>query len=265
MSRVWGPILYFLFALLILSLPAGAEDKEIPFSSGEKLIFHVRWGFIPAGEAVLEIHPMTRVNNIPSYHFSFTARTSKLADIFYKVRDRIDAYTDHAMTRSLLYTKHEKGKRNRRVTVSFDWEKNKAFYTDIRGKDVRRENSPVSILPGSFDPLSVFYAFRLLELGEGLVFQSPVTDGKRCVMGKLTVISRENIRVGGTTYDTFLVEPDLEHLGGVFDKKKDSKLQIWVTADGTSTPVRIESELAVGSFVAELVSKSSTTRSSTKP
>jgi hypothetical protein len=257
LNWVWGRFLFFLFALLIPSLPADAGDKEIPFSSGEKLIFHVRWGFIPAGEAVLEIHPMTTVNNIPSYHFSFTARTSKLADIFYKVRDRIDAYTDHSMTRSLLYTKQEKGKRNRRVTVNFDWEKNKAFYTDIRGKQVRRENSPVSILPGSFDPLSVFYAFRLLELGEGLVFQSPVTDGKKCVMGIMTVIKRENITVGGTTYDTFLVEPDLEHLGGVFDKKRDSKLQIWVTADDSSIPMRIESEVAVGSIVAELVSKTS--------
>ena len=264
LSRVWGRVLFFLFAFLILSLPAGAEDREIPFFPGEKLVFQVRWGFIPAGEAVLEIRPMTTVNNIPSYHFSFTARTSKLADIFYKVRDRIDAYTDHSMTHSLLYTKHEKGKRHRKTTVSFDWEKNKAFYTEIRGKDVRRENVPVSILPGSFDPLSVFYAFRLLELGEGLVYEAPVTDGKRCVMGKLTVIKRENIKVGDTTYETFLVEPDLEHLGGVFDKKRDSKLQIWVTADGTSIPVRIESEVAVGSFVAELVSRTSTTPSSTK-
>jgi hypothetical protein len=256
LSRARGRVIFFLLAFLILSLPAEAKDREIPFFPGEKLVFHVRWGFIPAGEAVLEILPITTVNNIPSYHFSFTARTSKLADIFYKVRDRIDAYTDHAMTHSLLYSKHEKGKRNRRITVNFDWEKNKAFYTEIRGKDVRRENSPVSLLPGSFDPLSIFYAFRLLELGEGLVFQSPVTDGKRCVMGKLTVIKRENITVRGTTYDTFLVEPDLEHLGGVFDKKGDAKLQIWVTADGTSIPVRIESEVAVGSFVAELVEAS---------
>jgi len=265
LTQISGRVLFFLSALLILSLPAAAEGREIPFSSGEKLVFQVRWGFIPAGEAVLEIHPMTTVNNIPSYHFSFTARTSRLVDIFYKVRDRIDAYTDYAMTRSLLYTKHEKGNRNRRITVNFDWEKDKAFYTDIRGKEVRRENRPVSILPGSFDPLSVFYAFRLLELGEGLVFQTPVTDGRRCVMGKLTVIRRENITVRGATYDTFLVEPDLEHLGGVFDKKRDSKLQIWVTADGSSIPVRIESEVAVGSFVAELVSKPSTALSSTKP
>jgi hypothetical protein len=238
------------FTTLILAPVAGAEGGKVPFSPGEKLTFQVRWAFIPAGEGTLEIHPMTTVNGSRSYHFSFTAKTYELADLFYKVRDRIDAYTDDAMTRSLLYTKHQDGKRHRRVTVNFDWEQDKARYSDIGEK-----HEPIPILPGAFDPLSVFYAFRLFELREGLTLQLPVTDGKKCVIGKATVIKREAVRVKGTSYDTFLVEPNLEHLGGVFEKKRDSKLKIWVTADGTSTPVRIESEVIVGSFVAELVSR----------
>jgi hypothetical protein len=238
------------FTILFLPPLADAEGREIPFIPGEKLTFQVRWAFIPAGEGTLEIHPMTEVNGSPSYRFSFTARTYEMVDMFYKVRDRIDAYTDHAMTRSLLYTKNQDGKRHRRVTVNFDWEKNEARYTDIG-----EERDPIPILPGSFDPLSVFYAFRLFELHEGLVLQLPVTDGKKNVIGTATVIRRETVTVRGTSYDTFLVEPDLEHLGGVFEKKRDSKLKIWVTADGTSTPVRIESEVIVGSFVAELVSR----------
>lgn len=244
----------FLVFLGLLFLPphAGAEGKDIPFSPGEKLTFQVRWAFIPAGEGSLEIHPMQTVNGTRSYHFSFTAKTYELVDIFYKVRDRIDAYTDEAMTRSLLYKKQQDGKRHRRVSVSFDWESNQARYTDIG-----EERSPIAVLPGSFDPLSVFHAFRLFRLREGLEIQVPVTDGKKCIVGKATVIRRETIRVRGKVYDTFLVEPDLEHLGGVFEKKKDSKLKIWVTADGTSTPVRIESEVIVGSFVAELVSMES--------
>jgi hypothetical protein len=248
-ARLWL-VFFVCFAALPLPPLAGAEGGEIPFSPGEKLTFQVRWAFIPAGEGTLKIHPMATINGTRSYHFSFTARTSELADLFYKVRDRIDAYTDHAMTRSLLYTKRQDGKRNRRVAVNFDWEKNQARYTDIG-----EERKPIAVLPGSFDPLSVFYAFRLFDLREGLELQLPVTDGKKCVTGKAAVIRRETIRVRGTSYDTFLVEPDLEHLGGVFEKKRDSKLKIWVTADGTSTPVRIESEVIVGSFVAELVSR----------
>jgi hypothetical protein len=51
-----------------------------------------------------------------------------------------------------------------------------------------------------------------------------------------------------------LVEPDLKHVGGVFKKSKNAKLRIWVTADARRIPVKIESEVIVGSFVGELVS-----------
>jgi hypothetical protein len=133
--------------------------------------------------------------------------------------------------------------------VNFDWEKLQARYSnfDERGK-------PVAILPGSFDPLSVFYSFRLFQLQEGDDLEAPVTDGRKCIVGKAKVIKREKIKVKDAVYDTFLVEPDLEQLGGVFEKSKNAKLQIWVTADGASIPVRVKSEVFVGSFVAELVS-----------
>jgi len=237
-----------LICFLILLSSEGAEAGSIPFKPGEKLTFQVKWAFIPAGEGTIEIHPMETVNGARSYHFSFTARTYEFVDIFYKVRDRIDSYTDERMTRSLLYRKHQSGKRKRTATVTFDWETNRAQYDETSWK-----HEPIPVLPDSFDPLSVFYAFRLFSLEEGLVMRLPVTDGKKSIVGSAKVLKRETIVVRGKSYDTFLVEPELEHLGGVFEKSKDAKLRIWVTADGTSTPVRIESEVVVGSFVAELV------------
>ena len=242
-------ILSSVFCILSSSLIGTVEARNIPFSPGEKLTFQVRWAFIPAGEGTVEIHPMESVNGTKSYHFSFTARTFEYVDVFYKVRDRLDAYVDESMSRSLLFKKHQDGRRKRRITVSFDWETNQAQYADAG-----ESRKPISILPGSFDPLSVFYAFRLFPLREGVELQLPVTDGKKCVVGRVKVVKRETIEVRDKVYETFLVEPILENLGGVFEKTKDAKLKIWVTADGTSVPVRIESELIVGSFVAELVS-----------
>jgi len=67
-------------------------------------------------------------------------------------------------------------------------------------------------------------------------------------------VKREKIKVASGTYDTFLVEPDLQHIGGVFEKSKDAKLKIWVTADKRRIPVKIKSKVIVGSFVAELIS-----------
>ena len=108
-------------------------------------------------------------------------------------------------------------------------------------------------MPGSFDPLSVFYFFRLHDLKEGLEIQTPVSDGKICVKSKAKVIRREKIKVGDVIYDTYLVEPDLKDIGGVFRKSKDAKLKIWVTADKRAIPVRLRSKVIAGNFVAELI------------
>lgn len=248
MNSVLLLVLTFL-ALLLSPAPADAGDKRIPFAPGEKLFFEVRWAFVPAAEGVLEILPMATIDGVTCYHFIMTSRTYEFVDLFYKVRDRIEAFTDEGMTRSVLYRKTQDGKRKRRVSVEFDWDKRQA-----RHSDYDKKRKPVSILPGSFDPLSVFYAFRLFQLKEGEELKAPVTDGKKCIVGKARVIKRESIKVKGKVYDTFLVEPDLEQLGGVFEKSKNAKLQIWVTADGSSIPVRVKSEVVVGSFVAELVS-----------
>jgi len=236
---------------MTLGLAQGAEPLEsvLPFHTGEKLTFQARWSFIIVGEVVLEVMPLEEINGAGVRHFLMTAKTNKFADVFYKVRDKIDAYTDTDMTHDVLYKKREQGKSKRDVLVSFDWDKKEARYSNFGEK-----RTPISILPGSFDPLSVFYAFRLHDLKENLEIRIPVTDGKKCVMGMAKVIRREKVKLAcGTTYDTYLVEPELKHLRGVFEKSKNARLQVWVTADERRMPVKIKSKVIVGSFVAELV------------
>jgi hypothetical protein len=130
-----------------------------------------------------------------------------------------------------------------------DWEKGFARYSNFGKKE-----APIPLRPGSFDPLSIFYSFRNQALMDDLIIQTPVTDGKHCIMGTVKVIKRETIRVPIGSFDTFLVEPEMESIDGVFKKGQSAKLHIWVTADTRQMPVRIKSKVKVGSFVAELVS-----------
>jgi hypothetical protein len=87
-----------------------------------------------------------------------------------------------------------------------------------------------------------------------VVIKRPVTDGKKCIIGKATVIKRETIKVEGKTYDTYLIEPELKHIRGVFKKSKNATIQVWVTTDKRHIPVKIRSKVVVGTFVGELVS-----------
>ena len=227
-----------------------AGEKDFPFQPGEKLTFVLKWTIIPAGESVLEVLPVETIDGVKAYHFLLTAKSNAFIDAFYKVRDRIDAYTNTEMTHSVLYKKKQReGNSHRDIIVKFDWQNNKAQYTNFKEKQ-----APIDIMTGSFDPLSAFYFVRFFDFQKTSKIERPVTDGKKCIIGKLSVIKRETLKLKSGTYDTYLIEPDLKHIGGVFEKSKDAKIQLWVTADKRRIPVKIRSKVVVGSFVGELVS-----------
>jgi hypothetical protein len=156
------------------------------------------------------------------------------------------------MTHSLYYAKKQReGKTKKNIFVKFYWDQNKAVYNDILKGKKRR---PISLLPGAFDPLSIFYFARGLPMKTNMVLERPVTDGKKCVIGQTRIVKRETVTVKAGTFDTFLIMPELKHIGGVFKKSKNAKIEIWVTADEKKIPVKLTSEVVVGKFSAELVS-----------
>ncbi len=226
-----------------------ANKREIPFKPGEKLHFKVRWGFIRAGEVTLQILPIEEVNGEKVLHFLMSARTTSLVDVFYKVRDTYESLTDMGMNHAIHYTKKKEGQKKKEVIVRFDWEKMETQYIST-GEDWK----PVPLISGSFDPLSVFYAFRTHDLVVGKELLVPVSDGKTCVMGLAKVLKRERIKIKMGEYDAFLIEPDMKDIGGVFEKSDDAKIKVWVTADDKKIPLRFKSKVIVGSFVAELAS-----------
>jgi hypothetical protein len=226
---------------------AGSGSRA--FAPGERLTFVLKWTVVPAGEAVLEVLPVEQMAGQQAQHFVLTARSNAFVDAFFMVRDRIDAWANSAMDRSLRYQqKQHEGRTQRDVTVLFDWDAMTAQYLN-RGE----AREPIAITDGTFDPLSIFYWFRLAELSVGGQVRRPVTDGKKHVQGTATVVGQETVTVPAGTFDTYLVEPDLTHVGGVFEKSPQARIQIWVSADHRRLPVKLKSKVIVGSFSGELV------------
>jgi hypothetical protein len=250
--KIFKAVILLVAVMAMFGLRSGicGDEKDLPFQPGEKLTFELRWTIIPAGESTLEVLPMKTIDGIKAYHFQLTAESNSFVDVFYKVRDRIDSFVSADVTHSILYKKKQhEGNTRRDIVVNFDWRNKKAQYTNFNEK-----KPSIDILPGSFDPLSAFYFVRLADIKEKSTIERPITDGKECIIGRLSVIKRETVHLKIGTYDTFLVEPELKHIGGVFEKSKNAKIQLWVTADKRKIPVKIKSEVVVGSFVGELVS-----------
>ena len=68
------------------------------------------------------------------------------------------------------------------------WKEKHAQYSD--GSNILE---PVSILPGTFDPLSVFYAFRLYLREDNSNAKFHVSDGKKFIISSVKIIKREKI------------------------------------------------------------------------
>jgi hypothetical protein len=228
-----------------------AHASLLPFSPGEKLTYALRWGNIPAGELQLEIRPMTTINGSTAYHFVMTAKSNAAVDIFCKIRDRIDAYTDGQMTRSVLYKKQRLGSRGvQRAQVRFDWANGQAQFSEAS-----YTHAPVALEPGSFDPLSAFYFTRMAISGETPLVKRPVTDGKKCFIGNARLVGRESVSLSnGRRYQTLVLEPEMGLFGGVFKESKEARLRVWVTDDEKRIPVQIKAKVKVGHFIGELVS-----------
>ncbi len=242
--------------LTLINASDKAPGRRIPFQPGEKLTYQGKWGVIPAGELTLEVRPKEILNGKEVYHFVMITKTSKVVDLIYKIREQQDSYADVGMTHSVLYKKKTESPHPRDESITFNWEKLEATYTNFGQK-----NPPISILPGTFDPLALFYALRLRNLKENTEVKLPMTDGNKLSIEARAIIGKKEVlEIGGIMYDTIEVTPNMDMLDKIDNadkvvKKSDNpQLRVWVTADEKKIPIRLRSKVGIVTFDFDLVS-----------
>ena len=223
-------------------------NSRIPFQSGEKLEYSIKWGFFPVGTAVLEVLPMNEFEDQPCHVVSFRVRTNSFADKIYKIRTEIKSILDADFNRTLQYEKKQReGSTSRDIKVKYDYQKLISVCEE--------KNSNPIILPiplQVLDPLAIAYFFRIGELYPGQIKKLPTSDGKKLKDIKVTIGERTRIRVPAGRYYAFETIPEMQNLSGVFKKSPDGILKVWYSDDEKKYPLRISSKVVVGSFTASL-------------
>ena len=226
---------------------SAAEERPAGLAAlaGERLEYRVRWGMLSVARAALE------VERAPdgAVLLRATARTRGWIDPIYPVRDLVESTVEPAGLRPLRFFKRirEGHGRPEEVTVEFDHRSGVARYIEDGAA-----RPPLS-LPGEFqDPLSCIYAYRMLAPGAGGEVALEVTNGRRVIAGVFREVDRERLRTPAGSFDTVVVEPTIEGLGGVFRRSEKKTVRMWFTDDELRRLVRIYSEVAVGSFTMEL-------------
>ena len=219
------------------------ENKA--FKEGEKLTFDVKYGFVTAGIATMQVPSIKRISGRDAYHVTFEVNTVPSFDLFYRVRDRYETYID---VEGLFPWRFEQHIREGSYSRDFA-----AFFDQRRGKAKTSEGS-YDIPKYVHDIVSAFYFARTLDYSDMQVgdrinlknfYKDKVHDLDVKYHGK------ETITVPAGRFDCIIVEP-LVREGGLF--KSEGNIIVWLTDDDIKMPVRVKTKVIVGAIDADLTS-----------
>lgn len=256
-----------LAALLVLwgsALPAGAVEPGRIFHEGERLIYDVAWIGIKAGQATMEVRGVVQWNGQPAVHLVTTAQSSPLISKFYPVDDRSESYLGLDPMRALRFQKHlREGRYRHDSQTDFDHQGGVATFRYLDFSPVPKEISSLEeaekfgkyvtqefpLTSGSLDELSLLYYVRSLPLAVGATVRAKVFASRKNWDLEVRVLGRETLDTILGRRETLIVEPLLK-FEGVFQQK--GRVIVWLTDDAERIPVRMKSEIKVGSFVSTL-------------
>jgi hypothetical protein len=187
-----------------------------------------------------------------AWKIDLETRTNSFADSLYKVRNNSISWVASDVSRSFEYrAMQDEGGRKRDSQAVFNQETLKGSYINHLTDDRR---DPVDILPGTFDPLGIVFFLRCLDFDVGDELIIPTSNGKEFFYTNVHVRKkvRKKFKYGGRQ-EAFVVEPDIKDVGGVFKRSPDGHIRFYISADERRLPLRMESEVIVGKFWAELV------------
>jgi hypothetical protein len=217
----------------ILFLFFNAQGQNIAYQVGEKTQYIIHYGLINGGIATLELRKDTFAGK-ELLHSVFLAKTTGIADAFFKVRDVYESYIDPETQLPLKSIRNiQEGRYRKFNVVLFDHQTraDSAILTsDLTGKHITKQ--------GIHDILSCFYFFR-----KSIMSQDP----KWKKGDAITIIDDVRTKVGRIKCYKF--NPVTE-TGRLF--KDEEGATFWFSADKNYLPVKVRFDIFVGSFTVDL-------------
>lgn len=218
------------------------------FTYGENLKYRVHFGWINAATIDIKVddNPVV-VGERPTYHITADGRTNSSFDWMYRVRDHFETYLD---TQSVAPLKYRKSVRENKYK-----DKDLVYYD--HGKQFLKGHKKDMDAPEYVQDLvsGMFYA-RTLDFKKATVGQTFPIDiylDQKVYNLKFKYLGRETIKTDMGKVRCIKMRPQL-----VVDRvfKDEDDMTVWVTDDANRIPIRVQTDIWVGSLKIDLTSYS---------
>lgn len=220
--------------------------KNNSFQVGEKLRYRITYGFVDAGEAVLEVKETSKKGNGSRdlIHVVGTGRTLGGFNSVFKVNDVYESYLDKKGVFPWQFVRRvNEGGYKLSQDYAFKQDKQKVH------NGQKEFTTPVGIQ----DMISSFYYARTFDFKNAKVGD---TFEFKCFMDdevwplKVKYLGDEKISIRKGKFDCMKFAPVVQ-TGRVFKKQDD--LHFWVTKDENRIPILVKAKIPVGSVKLHLV------------
>lgn len=217
---------------------------------GEQLKYGLYYSFVKAGTAYIRNRGLVDIGGRPAYLIQTTAFSASVIDAFFKVRDINQSWLDAQTFYSRGYGQSvREGNYKRDEWVIFD-PANRRYYGQIQKKEAPREISgPLEADVTDFLTALYYVRAQKLEPGKDIVFDIINREKQYPLIVK--VHGRERVKTPAGHFDCIKVEPQLRG-EGIFVAKGKS-LTVWLTDDAYRMPVKMKTEVFIGSVSATLL------------
>lgn len=218
------------------------------FTVGEKLRYDVYYGPIVAGSATIETPSYVYQEGRKCYKVEFSMRSAPFFDIFFRVRDYYYSLIDAKGIFPWKFEQHvREGGYKRDFVAQFDQCNHTAMTS---------QGGPFVIEPYTQDAVSSFFYARTVDydtvkVGSEIHFWNFYEN--KVYPLDVKYIGREDIHTKAGDFHCQVIEPIIVK-GGLF--KNTGKITVWVTDDSLRVPVKVKTDVVIGSVVAELTSYS---------
>ena len=239
-------------ALAAAVLPTAAQaprsaprvDADVPFSVGEVLTYDVTFSSVlPVGTATSTVRGRLASDTSSAYDIAVEGRPlpafASLYNVLYRMDTQLDTVTllPHRMT---VYS--EENNEKRLGVTTFDRARFKAAF-ESTNPPVARE---LDIPPQAQDGLSAVYLVRTMTVRPGDNFSLSVVDGGLLYTVGVSIGQPEKISVPLGEIEAL---PAKVTITGKDAAPALTNAAAWISTDRRRLPVKLQTDLAVGSFV----------------
>jgi Protein of unknown function (DUF3108) len=227
------------------------QPKHYPFDGGEKALYKATWNGVPVATAEILTTPQM-IEGKKFYNIRVEAKTSKVLDWMWKMRDTITSIVEAKGLAPYRYTFNQ---RENRKVVDTEARFDSSAKKWIVHRDERRKvkNYEFDQPPNLVDPITAVYLARSqdLKVGDHLYFN--VFGGKNRYWLDLEVERRETVQTSSGSVDAFKIVPRIRNIAKQGYAKTLNEAAIWISADERRVPVLLSSKVSFGTVYIEKV------------